>query len=100
MPSKKLYIVPLQIVAGAISAFAIYFGSESFFNFITDILRPVFHYGYPDSLFAAIVLYVPILSVLATSIYILCKKLYWLFSGFFIGIFAAIIITLQGLSGL
>jgi hypothetical protein len=54
----------------------------------------VFHYGYPDSLFAAIVLYVPILSVLATSIYILCKKLYWLFSGFFIGIFAAIIITL------
>ena len=64
MPSKKLHIVPLQILAGAILAFAIYFGSESFFNFITDILRPVFHYGYPDSLFAAIVLYVPVLSVL------------------------------------
>ena len=100
MPSQKLYIVPLQILAGAILVFAIYFGSESFFNFITDMLRPVFHYGYPDSLFAAIVLYVPILSVLGASIYIFRKKMYCLFSGFVVGIFAAIILMLQSLAGL
>ena len=100
MPSKKLYTAPFQMVAGAILAFAIYFWSTFLFYFVTNVLRPIFRYGYPDPLFAAIVLYAPILSVLGTSIYIFRKKMYWLFSGFFIGIFAAIIITLRGLSGL
>jgi len=100
MPSKKLHIVPLQILAGAILAFAIYFGSAFLFYFVTNVLRPIFRYGYPDSLFAAIVLYVPILSVLGASIYIFRKKMYCLFSGFVVGIFAAIILMLQSLAGL
>ena len=100
MPSKKLYIVPLQILAGAILAFAIYFGSAFLFYFVTNVLRPIFRYGYPDSLFGAIVLYVPILSVIGTSIYIFRRKMYWLFSGFVVGIFAAIILMLQSLAGL
>ena len=100
MPSKRLYIVPLQLVAGAILAFAIYFGSTFPFYFVTNVLRQIFRYGYPDSLFAAIVLYVPVLSVICTSIYIFRGKMYWLFSGFIVGSFAAIIFVLQGLAGL
>ncbi len=79
---------------------AIYFGSASLFNFVTNLLRPLFQYGFSDSLFVAIVLYVPLLSVISASIYIFRKKMYWLFSGFIVGIFAAIILMLQGLSGL
>ena len=100
MPNKKLYIALLQTVAGAILAVAIYFGSAFVFYFVTNVLRPIFRYGYPDSMFAAIVLYVPMLSVIGASIYIFRKRLYWLFSGFIVGIFAAIIIMLQSLSGL
>jgi len=100
MPSKKLYIVPLQILAGAILAFAIYFGSAFLFYFVTNVLRPIFRYGYPDSLFGAIVLYVPILSVIGTSIYIFRRKMYWLFSGFIFGSSAAVILMLQSLAGL
>ena len=98
-PAKKL-IIPLQLIGGAILAVAIYFASAYLFYFVTNLLRPIFRYGYPDSLFAAIVLYVPIISAIGTSIYIFRRKMYWLFSGFIVGIFAAIILMLQSLAGL
>ena len=79
---------------------ALYFGSSSLFYFVTNLLRPIFQYGFSDSLFLAIVLYVPILSVTSAGIYIFRKKMYWLFFGFIVGIFAAIILMLQSLSGL
>jgi hypothetical protein len=95
-----MIIVPLQMVAGAILAVAIYFGSASLFYFVTNLFRPIFQYGFSDSLFLAIVLYVPILSVISACIFIFRKKMYWLFSGFIVGILAALIIMLQGLAGL
>ena len=98
-PAKKL-IIPLQLIGGAISAVAIYFASAYLFYFVTNLLRPVFRYGFSDFLFVAMVLYVPILSVASTSAYFFRRKMYWLFSGFVVGIFAAIILMLQSLAGL
>ena len=98
--SAKKLIIPLQLIGGAILAVAIYFASAYFFYFVTNLLRPIFQYGFSDSLFLAMVLYVPILSVVITSTYLFRKKMYWLFSGFAVGIFAAIILMLQSLAGL
>ena len=96
----KAYPVSVQILAGIFLAVVIYFAAVLLSNLVVAALRPIFQYGYPDSLFITIVLYLPILSDIAASIFAFYRNQYWLGVGLIVGIFVAVIILLECLAGL